>query len=234
MAKIIMFGNQKGGVGKSLCATMTAAALGQPPFNFNVALVDLDEQKTIASLRQVDKESYPPDLAEPFTIFDFSLPDLESRIGTLDRDYDLIFLDAAGKLDARADVLQQEISRALMFSDYLFIPFVAGFGNLAASFGYLRFVQTLQKARQLSQRKLTYCGFVNQFRSRSRVTDFLMQDIETIQQTQPLPMMATPLRDYSAFKEADTFNSFYDPLSNDAAKANFSEWLNEFVQLIKN
>ena len=111
MAKIIMFGNQKGGVGKSLCATMTAAALGQPPFNFNVALVDLDEQKTIASLRQVDKESYPPDLAEPFTIFDFSLPDLESRIGTLDRDYDLIFLDAAGKLDARARSEERRVGK---------------------------------------------------------------------------------------------------------------------------
>ncbi len=234
MAKIIMFGNQKGGVGKSLCATMTAAALGQAPFNFKVALVDLDEQKTIASLRQVDKDSYPPDLAEPFAVFDFSLPDLESRIGALDKDYEIIILDAAGKLDARADVLQQEISRALMFSDHLFIPFVAGFGNLAATFSYLRFVHTVQKARQLSQRSLSFCGFINQFRTRSRVNDFLLQDIATIQQTQHLPMMQHSLRDYAAYKEADTFNSFYDPLSNDSAKVNFSEWLNEFVEIIKN
>jgi cellulose biosynthesis protein BcsQ len=234
MAKIIMFGNQKGGVGKSLCATITAAALGQAPFNFKVALVDLDEQKTIASLRQVDKDSYPPDLSEPFTVFDFSLPDLESRIGTLDKEFEIVVLDAAGKLDARADVLQQEISRALMFSDYLFIPFVAGFGNLSATYSYLQFVQTIQKARQLSQRPLSYRGFINQFRTRSRVNDFLMQDIQTIQETQPLPMMKNPLRDYSAFKEADTYTSFYDPLSNDNSKQNFSEWLNEFVQIIKN
>lgn len=233
MAKIIMLGNQKGGVGKSLCTTMIAAALGQAPFNFKVAVIDLDDQKTIVSLRQVDKDSYPEDTPTPFTVFNFSLPELESRIGELDRDFELIFLDAAGKLDSKADVLQQEISRALMFADYLFIPFVAGFGNLAATFNYLGFVQTVQKARQLSQRSLMFFGFINQFRSRSRVNDFLMQDIEAIQQVQPIQLMQTALRDYSAFKEADTYTSFYDPLSTDAAKANFSEWLNEFIEFIK-
>ena len=234
MAKIIMFGNQKGGVGKSLCATVVATALGQAPFNFKVAVIDLDDQKTIASLRQVDKDSYPTDTPEPFAVFDFALSDLQTKIGALDKDFEIIFLDAAGKLDAKADILQQEISRSLMFADYLFIPFVAGFGNLSATFSYLQFVQTVQNARQLSQRSLRYVGFVNQFRSRSRVNDFLLQDIQAIQQTVALPMMTTALRDYSAFKEADTFASFFDPLSNDVAKINFSEWLTEFVELIKN
>jgi cellulose biosynthesis protein BcsQ len=233
MAKIIMFGNQKGGVGKSLCTTIAAVALGKAPFNLKVAVVDLDDQKTIFSLRAVDKEAYPTDMPTPFTVFNWTLQDLETKIGELDKNYEVIFLDAAGKLDARADVLQQEIARALMFADYLFIPFVAGFGNLAATFQYMRFVQSVQNARQLSQRQLQFFGFINQFRARSRVNDFLVEDIKTIQQSYPLPMMQQPLRDYSAFKEADTFNTFYQPLSNDAAKLNFVEWANEFIELIK-
>lgn len=228
-----MFGNQKGGVGKSLCTTIAAVALGKDPFNLKVAVVDLDDQKTIFSLREVDKEAYLTDTPPPFTVFNWTLQDLETKIGELDKNYEVVFLDTAGKLDARVDVLQQEISRALMFADYLFIPFVAGFGNLAATFQYMRFVQSIQKARQLSQRQLKFFGFINQFRNRSRVNDFLVEDIKTIQQSYPLPMMRQSLRDYSAFKEADTFHSFYQPLSNDAAKLNFVEWANEFIELIK-
>lgn len=234
MAKILSISNQKGGVGKSLLTTMTATALGSDPFNLKVAVIDLDQQSTIYNLRQIDKQAYPQDTTEPFTVFRYKVADFQKNIAEIDKSFDVVFIDTAGKLDNETDVLQQEISRALMFTDVLFIPFVAGFGNLTATYDYLKFVAQIQDARQLQQRKLRYYGFINQYRTRSRANDFLIQDIEAIQQTESFEVMTSKLNDFTMYKEADTITSLYNPLSNDSAKRNFSEWLNELITLIKN
>lgn len=233
MAKIISISNQKGGVGKSLLTTMTATALGSEPFNLKVAVIDLDHQATIYKLRQIDKQAYPQDTPEPFTVYRFKVVELQKNIGEIDKAFDVVFIDTAGKLDNETDILQQEISRALMFTDVLFIPFVAGFGNLTATYDYLKFVAQMQDARQLQQRKLRYYGFINQYRARSRVNDFLIQDIEAIQQTESFKVMTSKLNDFAMFKDADTITTLYNPLSNDTAKRNFSDFVNEFIQLIK-
>jgi cellulose biosynthesis protein BcsQ len=233
MAKIISISNQKGGVGKSLLTTMIATSLGSEPFNLKVAVIDLDHQATIYKLRQIDKQAYPQDTVEPFTVYRFKVAELQKNIGEIDRAFDVVFIDTAGKLDNETDVLQQEISRALMFTDVLFIPFVAGFGNLTATYDYLKFVAQIQDARQLQQRKLKYYGFINQYRARSRANDFLIQDIEAIQQTEPFKVMTSKLNDFTMFKDADTITTLYNPLSNDNAKRNFSDFVNEFIQLIK-
>ena len=233
MAKILMFGGQKGGVGKSLLTTMTAVALGSEPFNFRVAVIDLDKQSTIYNLRQIDKQAYPVGTSEPFTAFQFKLAEFQNRISEIDSTFDIVLIDAAGKLDNETDILQQEISRALMFTDVLFIPFVAGFGNLAATYDYLVFVRQIQAIRQLQARKLRMFGFVNQFRTRSRANDFLLQDIATIQQSEPFDVLTSRLHDFTTYKDADTITSLYNPLSSDNAKANFSEFLNEIITIIK-
>ena len=233
MAKIISISNQKGGVGKSLLTTITATALGSDPFNLKVAVIDLDHQATIYKLRQIDKQAYPQDTPEPFTVHRFKLAEFQKNIGEIDKAFDVVFIDTAGKLDNDTDVLQQEIGRALMFTDILFIPFVAGFGNLTATYDYLNFVRQIKEIRQLQQRKLKFYGFINQYRARSRANDFLMQDIESIQQTEPFEVMTSKLNDFAMYKDADTITSLYNPLSNDSAKANFAAFLNEFIQLIK-
>ncbi|MBL7816003.1 MAG: ParA family protein [Saprospiraceae bacterium] len=233
MAKIIMFGNQKGGVGKSLLTTMTATALGSDPLNLRVAVIDLDKQATIYNLRQIDKRAYPQDTPEPFTVFKFKVTDFQKSIGEIDQSFDIVLIDAAGKLDDDTDVMQQEISRALMFTDVLFIPFVAGFGNLTATYDYLNFVSQIKEIRQLQQRKLRVYGFINQYRNRSRANDFLIQDIEAIRQTEPFDVLNCKLHDFTTYKDADTITSLYNPLSNDSAKANFSEFINEIIKTIK-
>ncbi|MBL7817661.1 MAG: hypothetical protein JNL70_21825, partial [Saprospiraceae bacterium] len=181
----------------------------------------------------IDKVAYPEGTPEPFTIFKFNLSEFQKNIGEIDQSFDIVFIDAAGKLDTEADVLQQEISRALMFTDVLFIPFVAGFGNLAATYDYLNFVSQIKEIRQLQQRKLRVYGFVNQYRSRSRANDFLLQDIATIQETEPFDVLKSRLHDFTTYKDADTITSLYNPLSNDSAKANFSEFINEIIKTIK-
>ena len=231
MAKIIMFGNQKGGVGKSQCSVLLATALAQPPFNLKVTLIDLDDQKSVVAARKLDKLSYTEGV-EMYPILDKTIEAMQDDIVQLDAQNHIIIIDAAGKLDTRLDTTQQEISKSLMYVDFLFMPFVAGNYNLDATLRYLNFVLQMQKARMLSNRKLTVMGFVNMYRSRSRKNQFLLQDIEQLQQTAQLKVMGNYLNDYAAFSDADTYTSLFDPLSNDPAKSNFSAWISELVKII--
>jgi cellulose biosynthesis protein BcsQ len=231
MAKIIMFGNQKGGVGKSQCTVMVASALSQPPFNLKVTIVDVDEQKSIVSARNLDKRAYTE--GSPYEVLDLSVEEMQGQIADLDTKNHIVLIDAAGKLDAKADVNQQEISKSLMYVDYLFLPFVAGNYNLDATLRYLQFVLQLQKARILSNRKLTATGFVNMYKSRSKKNQFLLQDVDSLKQSANLPFMVNFLNDYAAFSDADTYTSIYDPLSNDPSKANFALWMQELAKVIQ-
>jgi cellulose biosynthesis protein BcsQ len=230
MAKIIMFGNQKGGVGKTQVSIMTATALSQKPFNLKTCVVDIDNQKSVIRARNFDLRAYQSE-STPFEVFNFTIADLQRNIATLDKEFQLIIIDAAGKLDTTQPIEIQEISKALMYVDNLFIPFVAGNYNLESTLDYFRFIKTVQMQRAVQPRPLNAFGFVNMHRSRSRANAFLNEDLATLQTTESLALMKTALNDYALFREADTMTSLYDPLSNDSAKLNFSTWLNELIGL---
>jgi cellulose biosynthesis protein BcsQ len=222
----------KGGTGKTTVSVMLATALSQEPFNLKTCLVDLDQQKSVVGLRDLDVRAYQTDKV-PFDVFNYRIGDLQNNISKLDKEFDVIFLDAAGKLDIDLPIESQEITKILMYVDALFIPLVSGNYNLDATIKYLQFIQQVQKIRQLQARNLTVTGFVNMHRARSRANQFLMEDIETLKVSQNLPMVETALNDYASFRESDTITSLYDPLSNDSAKVNFSTFLNEFILIIQ-
>jgi cellulose biosynthesis protein BcsQ len=234
MAKILMFGNQKGGVGKTLVSVMTASALGHAPFNLKVAVIDIDNQKSVAYARDIDVQSYPAETPTPFAVINYTIAELQKNITQLDAEYDVLIIDVAGKLDTQADVTQQEITKALMYVDVLFIPFIAGSYVFTATYNYLTFIEQVQATRALQTRKMKVYGFVNMYRSRSKVNQMLLQYIDTLHENNNLQLMKTYLNDYTLFKEADTMTSVYDAQSNDAAVTNFVEWFNELVQIIQN
>ena len=231
MAKILMFGNQKGGVGKTQVSIMTATALSQKPFNLKTCVVDIDNQKSVIRARNFDLRAYQTE-SSPFDVFSYSMPELQKNIASLDKSYQLIVIDAAGKLDTGQPIEIQEISKALMYVDNLFIPFVAGNYNLESTLDYFRFIKNVQLQRALQPRPLNVFGFVNMHRARSRANAFLNEDLETLRASENLSTMQNALNDYAAFREADTITSVFDPLSNDGAKSNFSGWLTELLTLI--
>lgn len=230
MSTIVAFGNQKGGVGKSTVLTLVANALAQPPFDVRLCVVDTDPQRSLVEARAFDLEEGEE---HPYPILGMSVEELQDRIYELDQSYDLILLDTAGRLDHSVPVEQQQITRALMFADYLFIPFRAGSFNLEASMEYLRMANTLQELRAGKERPLQYVGFLNFYKDRSRSNAFLVSEIEHLQ-SQGIRFMNCRLRHYSLFEEIDTLTSLYNVNTTNKAKLNFTVWLNEFFKLIKN
>jgi cellulose biosynthesis protein BcsQ len=234
MAKIIMFGNQKGGVGKSQCSLLVATALSQPPFNLKVCVVDTDTQKSIIRLRSLDTRAYP-DTEPPFPVLEMTVAQMQKKLPELDKTYQVIVLDTAGKLDTEAPIESQEITKTMLYVDYLFIPFVAGNFNLQASLDYLKYALSIQKERKqkaTNPRQLNVIGFVNMFDNRTKKNKILLEDVRKLVTAAPFPFMESRLGDYVQFSEADTYTSFYAFMSSEPAKANFALWLNEFVKII--
>ncbi len=229
MSKIVAFGNQKGGVGKSTVIAMAANALSREPFNINLCVIDCDRQKSLVEARAFDQDENEEVF---YPVLGMSVDELQDKIHELDKEYDLILIDTAGRLDHTVSVENQEITKALMYADYLFIPFRAGSFNLDASIEYLKVAHKLQQLRLKTERPLKYYGFVNMFKDRSKTNAFLVTEIEHLR-TQGIPFMLCRLRNYTLFEEIDTRTSYYDVNANNKAKLNFTVWINEFVKTLK-
>lgn len=227
MSQIIIFGNQKGGVGKSTISCMCANALSQAPFNLKVAVIDNDKQRSIMEARQFDLEDLKGE--PPYPVFQMSLEDIQQQLPEMDSQYDIIIIDTAGKLDADAPIEIQEITKGMMYCDYLFLPFRAGNFNMDATLAYLQFLLKVQEQRADSPRPLRICGFVNMYRSRSKMNDLLISEIKHLKRG-GLPFMISRLGNYTLFEDVDTLSSYYDEDTNNRAKLNFTVWLNELVK----
>lgn len=230
MSKIIVFGNQKGGVGKSTLTTLCANALSQPPFDFKVCVIDNDYQRSLEEARSFDLEEEGQDL--PYPILSMNIAQLQDQIYELDQQYDLIFIDTAGKLDLNVPVANQEITKVLMYADYLFIPFRAGSFNMESTLEYVKAASKIKQLKAKTDRGLQFYGFINMYRDRSRTNRYLISEIENLKSV-GMDFMLCRLRNYTLFEEIDTINSLYNPNANDKATLNFAVWLNEFVKILK-
>lgn len=227
-----MIGNQKGGIGKTAITVMSATALSQEPFNLKVCVIDLDRQKSIFKTRSFDVQAYETETV-PFDILPYSIKELQSKIQDLDKAYQVIFIDVAGHLDNSQPIESQEITKALMYVDCLFVPFVAGGYNLDSTLEYYEFVKQVQVIRALQARTLHAFGLVNMNRQRTKANSLLNDEIQALQAKENITIMQTALNDYALFRESDTITSLYDAIATDSAKANFTAWLNEFISIIQ-
>lgn len=231
MAKFIVFGNQKGGIGKTTLTVLTATGLSQPPFNKKVLLIDNDNQKSVIRLRQYDEENYED--KAPYSIINLTYKEIVRDIEEIDEAYDYVFIDTPGKLDADLPPEQQKIIKILLLTDYLFLPFKGGVLNLDATTDYVKVLLQAQLHRLKTNRPLITYGVVNFYKERSRINRELKEELKYLKDNAGLEFMKASLKQYTAFEYLDTYKSLYAPNSNDAAKINFSVFLNEFYRLTK-
>lgn len=231
MAQILTFGNQKGGVGKSTCAMLSAAALSQEPFNYKTAIIDVDRQQSIAQRRAYDLQDFEGIL--PFDVISYNFQTFTHKIEEIESRYDLIILDVAGKLDTEQGI-ESEAVKALLYADLLLIPFTAGNFSLDATLDYLKIALDVREKKAESGYQLEIYAFRNMHRERSRHVRALKSELDELQRIITIPTLLEPLKRYSLFEDADTLTSLYDPDSSDLAKRNFSRWIKELSSIIQN
>lgn len=231
MSKIIMFGNQKGGVGKSTLTSLCANALSQKPFHCKVLVIDSDPQQSVIKRRLDDIQGYED--VPPYKIEPMNIKGLQRDIAPLDQSFDYIFIDVAGKLDSNIPVEQQEVTKFLQYVDYLFVPFVPGNYSMQSSLDYLKTVLKVKKQRAKKTRQLQISACVNMFEQRTLDDRYLLEEIEELKTFINISFMDNELKRYALFRNTDTLFSFYDTATNDKAKRNFTKWFDEFLKIVE-
>jgi cellulose biosynthesis protein BcsQ len=235
MAIFLAFGNMKGGVGKSTCTVLAANALSQAPYNYRVTVVDVDRQKSITHLRELDAD---PGVILPYEVKsdEWNVKRLFDERKALDWENDLVLVDMPGKLDADNPTSQQEIARVLNTLDFLFIPFTGGNFSLDASLHFLRYlIEQYNPAREAAEADpLEIVAFSNMHRQRTRNSRYLLSELEQVKAIADIPVMRSKLNDYTLFRDADTVTSLYDTSGIDPARYNFTKWIKEFHEILTN
>jgi cellulose biosynthesis protein BcsQ len=225
MAKIISFLTQKGGAGKTQCTVLLAGSLAA--MNYKVLVIDMDDQQSITTARRFD-EPAPPGVFQLESITGSNrVLLLSEKLPAWDQIFDFILIDLPGKLDIHIPVSDQLISRVLMYLDFIFVPFVAGNYNLESTLSFINIAQKIEAVRRSMERPLYLIGFVNMYRKRSRVNDYLLDDIKRIQERTNIRFMGTMLHNYTSFADIDTITSIYNKNSKQSDIINLVSWINE-------
>jgi cellulose biosynthesis protein BcsQ len=225
MAQIISIANQKGGVGKSTATLLAATALSQPPFSYDVAVVDVDAQQSIARRRGGDLEGHSEPV--PFTVYGVNFATFARDVKALDSRHQIIFLDVAGKLDATAG-RDSEAIQALQYLDLVAVPFTPGNFTVDATLDYIEAARAVQHERP----ELQLVAFRNMHRERSRHGRQLAKELADLSRLANIPIMEAALKRYTDFEDADSITSLYSLDSSSPARQNFVAWLNELHILI--
>jgi chromosome partitioning protein len=228
MSKIILFGSRKGGVGKTTLTALCANALSSPPFSRSVYVADIDQQQSLIRRRLLDIQSFAE--IPPYKIGAPTLAELLGDIAELDRKHEFIFIDHAAKLDNHLPADQQEITKILLIADFLFIPITPGNYSLDSTLDYLKLALKIKAKR--TDRPLEVIALVNMSEPRTLDAQELSDQLAELKAMTPIKLLSAELGRYALFRAVDTLTSFYDPESSDKARANFAEFINEFIKIV--
>lgn len=137
--RIIVFANQKGGVGKSTLCLLLANYLNWK--KENVCIIDTDLQQTIAGIRKDDKEFYGD--TEPYAIqgFDISTPDVMQQLMNNSKQLDgYVLMDAPGNMN------QDGLIPMFTNADYIICPFRYDKVSLSSTGDFVRALQMIRQA----------------------------------------------------------------------------------------
>jgi len=236
MAKIIMFGNQKGGIGKSTLSILTANALSAPEFDYKVLVIDNDTQRSVTSIRQYDteimEEEYKENFEFPYDVKALTYVQIRDRIVNFDKDYDFVFIDTPGRIDLEEDIKQQEITKLLSFVDFVFVPFKGGALNLDSTLRYSKLLLDIQELRKGKPRPLSLYGLVNFYRENAITDQELKEEIDYLQSNTNIVFMTAKMRQYALYERLNTYKSIYiEGRTSNKARKSFSMWFDEFIRI---
>ncbi len=137
-SQVIVFANQKGGVGKSTLSLLLGNYLNWK--KEKVCIIDTDLQQTVVGIRKDDLEFYSD--AAPYAIqgFDISTPEVMQQLMDNSREFEgYVLMDAPGNMN------QDGLVPMFTNADYIICPFRYDKATLSSTGD---FVRALQKIRQ--------------------------------------------------------------------------------------
>lgn len=232
MTKIIIFGNQKGGVGKSTCAILAAGTFSSAPFNKKVTIIDADEQQTISILHEASKlsgqnpnwniESFPaPIKGVSRKKFDRLLEQTKAKS-------DIVIIDLPGYLDT--DGKTANVSPE---ADFVFIPVPPTNKDVPSSEDYLNFMLNIRDiVKKEFDHEIKVIPFCNMYRIGHSSTNFIREVFEDWKERFEVDSMNAMLGRYVEHEDVGAGNSLYGTSSSNKSK-NYTAWINELAQILK-
>ena len=232
MAKTIIFGNQKGGVGKSTCAILVAGTFSAPPFNKRVTVVDADEQQTISIIHRAaelsGQEARWKVAPFPDPIKGVSRKKFDRLLENVQSESDIVIIDLPGYLDT--DGKTANVSPE---ADYVFIPVPPTNKDVPSSEDYLNFMLNIRDiVKKEFDHEIQVIPFCNMQRTGHSSTGFVREVFEDWKGRYKVKSMNAMLGRYVEHEDVGMGNSLYGDMSTNKSK-NYTAWINELAAIMK-
>ncbi len=222
-SKFVVFGNQKGGVGKSTLVELFAICMSR---DLEVLVTDLDRQ---GSLRSLNENSDTLNFDYIWFEDKNKLQSIENHLKEAEGKYDLIIMDTPGKLDDDKPLNEQEIMRYVAYADFLVIPIEPTLFSLSGSIDFIK--ETLQFTAKYNP-DLKLLITLNKAKPRQLLSREMAEALSDMQkEDNRIHFMETQVRQYNAFADIDMKSNYYN-INGNAAQMNISAWAKELLSKI--
>ena len=148
--KIIVFANQKGGVGKSTLCILLADYLAY--WKKDVCIIDTDLQQSASLQREQDRQTCGED--EPYSIQSFEVTDPKTMQMLMENAQSQ---DGFVLFDAPGTIKDDGLAPMFIYADYIICPFEYELKSLSST---RTFIQVINKLRQLNPQMKAQIFFV--------------------------------------------------------------------------
>lgn len=213
-AKIITFATQKGGAGKSTMLMLTAAALHKRT-NKQILVIDCDPQKSVKDIYSHENAPNSYDVIA----YNWKKPrpevNFQKTLAIAERKYDVILLDAPGKVEGK------EVYFSILISDIVIVPIVASALDIKATINFLETIPTVREVKEKQGFTLDIFGVVNK-----KDNTVEHQRIHELQGLGGLQLFQSSLSNLVRYKRGiSTFNDIVDPHDKEDE---FNQYIEEF------
>ena len=148
--KIVVFANQKGGVGKSTLCILLADYLAY--WKKDVCIIDTDLQQSASLQREQDRQTFGED--EPYSIQSFEVSDPRTMQMLMENAQSQ---DGFVLFDAPGTIKDDGLAPMFIYADYIICPFEYESKSLSSTW---TFIQVINRLRQLNQQMKAQIFFV--------------------------------------------------------------------------
>lgn len=231
MTKTIIFGNQKGGVGKSTCAILAAGTFSSEPFNLKVTVIDADEQQTISILHEASRLNNQKCnwdvISFPGQIKGVERKKFDRILDNVKKVSDLVFIDLPGYLDT--DGKTANVSPE---ADFVFIPVPPTNKDVPSSEDYLNFMLNIRNiVLEEFEHEIKVIPFCNMYKRNHSSTHFIRDVFDDWKKRYHVDSMKKMLGRYVEHEDVGVGNSLYK--NNTTNKGvNYTHWINELASIL--